>query len=214
MKNAEKQARQRNQDVGQSETSGPVDNIPAVEDKLGFVRLMMVLSSLSPLFALWGVRGLPLLRDRYFLPICACIIVLPNAILLYRVYRAAQSKDTQVRVIGPWEDHKDHLFVYLFAVVLPIYPVSLSSGREVAASILMIILVVFLFWKLGLHYVNIWFALLGFQLFSINAPPTNNPYSGREAFILLSRRRYLDVGSNIRVVRLGRSLYMENHNGS
>ncbi len=54
-------------------------------------RLLMVLSSISPLFILWAIRGNSLIPDRYFLAFCALMVVMPNAFLWLRVKKSARS---------------------------------------------------------------------------------------------------------------------------
>jgi hypothetical protein len=52
---------------------------------LKVARLLMVLSSVSPLFVLWAIRGSKLLPDRYLLTFCAVMVVLPNLFLWLRI---------------------------------------------------------------------------------------------------------------------------------
>jgi len=47
-------------------------------------RLLMVLSSISPLFILWGIRGNSLVPDRYFLLFCGVMVIVPNLFLWLR----------------------------------------------------------------------------------------------------------------------------------
>ncbi len=42
---------------------------------LRIVRLLMVLSSVSPPFVLWAIRGNRLVRDRYFLALCSAMVI-------------------------------------------------------------------------------------------------------------------------------------------
>ncbi len=65
-----------------SETAHP--GVPASEG-LPFVRLAMIISSLAPLFLLWAVRGIEPVPDRWLVPTCIALIVIPNAVLAARV---------------------------------------------------------------------------------------------------------------------------------
>ena len=46
-------------------------------------RLLMVLSSVAPLFILWAIRGNSLIPDRWFIGFCALMVIVPNAFLGY-----------------------------------------------------------------------------------------------------------------------------------
>jgi len=72
------------------------------------------------------------------------------------------------------EDHRDHLLVYLFAVLLPLFDANIGRARDSAATILAFVFVVFLFWHLNLHYMNVFFAIAGYRVFTIHGPATRN----------------------------------------
>jgi hypothetical protein len=55
---------------------------------LKIARLMMVLSSISPLFVLWAIRGSKLLPDHYLFTFCAAMVFLPNLFLWIRIATA------------------------------------------------------------------------------------------------------------------------------
>jgi hypothetical protein len=59
--------------------------MPQGPERLRFVRLMMVLSSLTPLFLLWAVRGMQPIPDNWLVAACAVLIVVPNVVLYTRV---------------------------------------------------------------------------------------------------------------------------------
>ena len=52
--------------------------------------------------------------------------------------------------------------LYLFAMLLPFYSQDLGSWRYLGASFAALAFIVFLFWHLNLHYMNLLFAALGF----------------------------------------------------
>ena len=56
-------------------------------ESLGFIRVMMVLSSFSPLFILWALRGNKEVSDLYLIPICALFVIIPNLFLWQKNYR-------------------------------------------------------------------------------------------------------------------------------
>ena len=102
---------------------------------LKLARLLMVLSSVSPLFILWAIRGTALIPDVYFLTFCAAMVVGPNAFLWYRIRIARQRGDTRELAIAAVEDNREHLLVYLFAMLLPFYADTLATWRTLAAAL-------------------------------------------------------------------------------
>ena len=61
-------------------------------------RLLMVLSSISPLVILWVIRGNSLIPVRYFVAFCALMAVLPNAFLWLRIWMAKKQGDFHERL--------------------------------------------------------------------------------------------------------------------
>jgi hypothetical protein len=102
-------------------TESDIDAIPARKMGQGLksVPLMMVMSSLAPLFVLWAIRGMQPVPDHYLLIICAALVVFPTGTLLYRTWIARRRGDRRTVTVTAAEDHRDHLFVYLFAVLIP-----------------------------------------------------------------------------------------------
>src|SRR5690349_19640912 len=100
---------------------------------LAFARLFMVLSCISPLFVLWAIRGNKLVPDRWFIPSCLALAIIPTVVLWLRLRVAIRGKDTRNIVVGEAEDHRDHLLVYLFAMLLPLYPIDTGGVRDLAA---------------------------------------------------------------------------------
>lgn len=71
---------------------------------LKLARLLMVLSSVSPLFALWAIRGTTLVPDVYFLTFCVLMIVVPNAFLWYRIRVAKKNREKRELAVAIVED--------------------------------------------------------------------------------------------------------------
>ena len=171
-------------------------------------RLFMVLSSMSPLFILWAIRGSNFIRDKYLLTFCAAMLVLPNLVLGLRIRAAIRANDNREISVGTAEDHRDHLLVYLFSMLLPLYAAELKSERDVAAVLVALAFIVFLFWHLNLHYMNVLFAVLGYRVFSV-LPPSGNPMSGRGGLVVITRRPVLASGDKLVGYRLSDTVYFE-----
>jgi len=177
---------------------------------LKVARLLMVLSSTSPLFVLWAIRGSKLLPDPYVLSFCAAMVILPNLFLWLRIRAAKKHEVKSDLVVGTAEDHRDHLLVYLFAMLLPFYSIDTNSWRDFAALVTAVGFVVFMFWHLDLHYMNIIFAIRGYRVFTILPPEDNNPVSGRVSLVLVTPRISVLSGDRIVAYRLSDTVFFEN----
>jgi hypothetical protein len=172
-------------------------------------RLLMVLSSISPLFILWAIRGNSLIPDRYFIGFCALMVVAPNAFLWLRIRTAKRHADKRGLTVGTADDHRDHILVYLFAMLLPFYSEDLGSWRYLGASFAALAFIVFLFWHLNLHYMNLVFAALGYRVFTVYPPADGNPLTGKIRQALITRRVSLVSGDRIVAYRLSDMVYLE-----
>lgn len=181
----------------------------ASREGLQFARLMMVLSSVSPIFALWAMRGTDVMPTGWFLAFCALMFVVPNVFLWLRIRVARTIKDKRELIIGEAEDHRDHILVYLFAILLPFYSEDLSSWRHFASSLAALGFIVFLFWHLNLHYMNLAFAVRGYRVFTVYPPSDGNSLSGQGAFVLITRRGSLRPSQRLVVYRVSDTVYLE-----
>ncbi len=169
----------------------------------------MVLSSVSPLFVLWAIRGSSLIGDRIFVVVCIFLVLGPNAFLLWRISIAKKREDKRELAVGTAEDHRDHILVYLFAMLLPFYSEDLDSWRNVGSSLAALVFIVFLFWHLNLHYMNVVFAVRGFRVFTVYSPADGNAFSGRARFALITRRLSIESGDTMIAYRLSDTVYLE-----
>jgi hypothetical protein len=181
----------------------------AKREGLSMARLIMVLSSLSPLFILWAIRGSKLIPSTYFVSACMVMVIVPNTFLFLRLMVAKRRNDTREIFIGRAEDHRDHLLVYLFTLLLPFYTTSLTDWREFSATLVAVCFIVFLFWNLNLHYMNVLFAMLGYRIFTIYPPQDENPYTGDETLVLITRRAMISKDQRVVPYRLSNSVYWE-----
>jgi len=172
-------------------------------------RLLMVLSSVSPLFVLWAIRGNSLVSDLYFIGFCALMVLLPNAFLWLRIRTAKKQKDRRPITVGSAEDHRDHILVYLFAMLLPFYSEDLGSMRDLAATLAALAFIIFLFWHLNLHYMNLLFAVLRYRVFTVYPPADGNPLTGKTRHALITRRVNLAPGEKLIAYRLSDTVYLE-----
>jgi hypothetical protein len=169
----------------------------------------MVLSSISPLFILWAIRGNSLVPDDYFIGFCVFMVLVPNAFLWWRIRIAMKHEDKREITVGHADDHRDHILVYLFAMLLPFYSEDIGSWRNLGSVVAALGFIVFLFWHLNLHYMNLVFAIFGYRVFTVHAPTNGNPLSGKIALVLITRRAHLPIGERLVAYRLSNTVYME-----
>ncbi len=180
-----------------------------VYEGLKLARLFMVLSSLAPLFILWAIRGNSVIPDRWFIVACTSMAVVPGAVLYLRLCVARSRRDVRELVAGTAEDHRNHVLVYLFAILLPFYRQEVEGVRDLAAMVVALVFIVFLFWRLNLHYMNLFFALMNYRVFTVSPPQDENRHTGREPFVFITRRRSVLPGDRFVAYRLSDTVYLE-----
>ena len=99
--------------------------------------------------------------------------------------------------------------MYLFATLLPLYQSDLGEWRDLAALAVAFVLVVFLFWRLNLHYLNLWFVARGYHVYTVFPPSTTAAHASEEPFVLITRRPYLPQEDGVVAHRLSRTVYIE-----
>lgn len=179
------------------------------KEGMRLARLMMVLSSVSPLFVLWAIRGNSLVPECYFLGFCVLMVLVPSGFLWLRIKTAKKLKELGPICVGKAEDHRDHLLVYLFAMLLPFYATNLDSWRDITTALVALAFIVFLFWHLNLHYMNILFAIFGYHVFTVYTAREGSPLSGETSLVLITKRVAVPDGERIDAYRLSNTVYFE-----
>ena len=178
-----------------------------VREGLGFLRFILVWSSLSPVFLLWSIRGVDAVPDRFWVPACLTLFVLPTAVI-YLFFRRAKNSDN-VKTIDIVEscDQREHLLTYLFAMLIPLFDVNLGGVRDILAVAFALALVMFLFWYMRLHYMNLIFAVWGYRIYTVEAKGGS---TGRMmTFAIISRRDQLLKDTTVTGYRLGGNVLVD-----
>lgn len=176
---------------------------------LQFLRLVMVFSSFSPLFILLAIRGTDLISDYYFVTGCLAVAILPTLFLLLREHTARKENDTRLLTVGKVEDHRGHVLVYLFAILLPFYRQDIDGWRDLGALLAALVFIIFLFWHLNFHYMNIVFAIRRYRIWTIYPSGDTRQYSSLDSFTLITRRSSLSANQSVVAYRLTNTLYLE-----
>ncbi len=153
-----------------------------------FLRFSMAVSSLSPLFILIMAKGSELISDLWLITSCLLVIAISTSLVFRRMEVAKRNQDSSPLNICKIEDSRDHLLVYLFAVLVPLFQSDLDSPRSVLLFSLVFMLVIFLFIHLRLYYANIFFAMAGYKVYTVTTKEG-------ERVALLSRKETLNSGT-------------------
>jgi hypothetical protein len=164
---------------------------------------------MSPLFFLWSIRGTILIPDTYFVSGCLVMAILPTGFLLLRELIARRQNDTRSLVIGRTEDHRSHVLVYLFAILLPFYRQNVDCWRDFFALLAALVFIVFLFWHLNYHYMNLAFALRGYRVLNVLSPEGSSEHPSMVNFALITRRSTVKPNESLVAFRLSNTVYLE-----
>jgi hypothetical protein len=169
---------------------------------LPFVKLMMLLNSMAPLFVLVGIRGIgQILSDQILWTSVAALAIIPYLVLRWRIFLSKRSNDTYMLNVTVWRTNKEYLFTYFFTVLLPLYGVSITSVREFVAVLFAICFVLFVLWNLNLHFVNVFFAFQGYKVITL---------VNENGAILLTQRHHIPASiTELRAHRISNSVFIE-----
>lgn len=184
----------------------PSDPYP---EGLGLFRVIMIISSLSPLFILWAIRGISWISVYRWTFICATAVIVPYIIILSRILIIKYNQDSTYLEITKFEDSRTHLLVYLLSILLPFYRQDFDGWRDITAVIAALIIIIFVFWHLNLNHVNLLFALVGYRVYTIHPKLDRDTYSGERVLVLLTKRKSLNYVDSIQVFRLSNTVCIE-----
>lgn len=173
------------------------------------LRFIMILSSISPLFVLLAIRGSSYFPDCYFEIICAVLVIVPNCFLWWRIRSAKINEGKNRRLIGKTDNDSYQIFIYLIAILLPFYRHDIATERELAAIIAALALIIVLFWRFNLHYLNLYFLIRGYRVFTVHPAEGAGPYSENDRWTLITYRSSLPIGDKPFVYRITNTVYME-----
>lgn len=144
--------------------------------------------------------------DCWLWTVAVVLTVVPNAIVLFRFRRCQKRGHSRKLHVTRATDSREHLLVYLFAMLLPLYDANMGTLRDTVALLSALVLVGFVFWHLDLNYLNIIFAVLGYRLYIVE-PEADR--SHERSFVILSRRHYLPPGTSLDAYLLSDTIYVE-----
>ncbi len=134
---------------------------------------------------------------------------IPLLIVCSRICIVQDPNDHQLLVAGPTEDKTNYVLSYLVAMFLPFYQGDPMSYRDLLATGTALSLIVFIFYRLELHYLNVGLAFFKYQAFSVAPPSDGNQYTRQDSFILITKRKVLKPGETYMVWRVTDTVYLE-----
>lgn len=186
---------------------------PKIKEGLAVIRFFLVWSSLSPVFLLWAIRGVEKIPDECWVPICLSLFALPNILVFLFFNYAKTQKNEKTITIHSSKDQREHMLTYLFAMLIPLFDANLGGYRNLMAVFVALIFVIFLFWHMRLHYMNLFFAIFKYRIFTVEAASgimQSGCNSKRfETYAVLSKRHNLSAGESLTGWRLGGNVLVD-----
>lgn len=157
------------------------------------LRLLAFFGAYAPLWAIYGIRAIPV-DWRLAAALGAVAIAFPALILAF-VHRAAYDSNGESTTVSDVARRDDQVMGYLFTYVLPFVGLAFSDPYEVAASAVFVLVLLILYVRTNLFYVNPILSAVGYRVYEIQV-------AGAPARIALSKKRFVSVGQSLRLVRL------------
>ena len=132
--------------------------------------------------------------------------VLPTLFLCF-VSRPLEGSKIAGKTVYRADDHRDHILVYLFSMLLPFYTVNLNDWRSLQPPAWHCSNI-FLFWHLNIHYMNCirrpWLPRV------YHLPDPQDQFGSRVPFVILTKRPSLPDGTKLETYRLNDVLSKSN----
>jgi hypothetical protein len=165
-----------------------------------FLRFVLVLACMAPLFLLMAIRGVGVVPWEFYFPIFIGLAIFPNIYLVVRIAVAIRRNDRKLIRVGGVTDNREQLITYVFATLLPLFQSSASTDQDLYASLCALLLIIFVFGHMELYYMNFFFALAGYRVISLK--PSARQSSAQVDHVLITKRRQLPEGTDMQPVRV------------
>ena len=139
---------------------------------------------------------------------------MPILILWYKLKSVEHNVGFKPRQIGKFDNNNYHIIIYLIALLLPFYRQDIIEIRELSATLSALAIIVFIFWRLDLYYLNLYFVIRGYNVFTIHPPDNAGVHSDSNNWILITSRSNLQVGESLNVHRISNTVYWKRNNAS
>ena len=167
---------------------------------MDFIRLMLVLACMAPLFILMAIRGVGLVPWEVYFPAFIGLALIPNFILIVRILIAVKNKDRKRIRVTNSTDNREQLITYVFAMLLPLFQSSVSTEQDLYAALCALLFVVYIFGHMDLYYMNFFFALAGYRILSIRPDSASGNLS--VSHVLITKRSLIPDTQDINPIRI------------
>lgn len=173
-----------------------------MKDGVCTLRLIMNVNSLSPLFIFIGIKGVNsnIIESKALWIAIISIILFSSLILLWRVFTAKRKRDKQSIDLTKTTNSKEYLIGYLFSIFMPFYTGTFNTIRDIYGVLFFIAFILFIMMKMKLHFLNIFFLIFGYNIFTVES---------HHSVILITKRTYLEPNNCCCVYRITNSVYIE-----
>lgn len=175
------------------------------ERGLKFLRFLLLISSISPVFALLAIKGSDFKIETYntiYTYIMCGIVVVSFLPLILRYYIAKDEKirlSTNTNITPCIEEYS----TYILSIALPLCQNDLTSTSQLSFFIATIVFVIIVFYIFNLYYLNIFFYIFGYKLYKVTPQNSHN-------YVIISKKEIQEIQSkDIIAVRLTNSLFWE-----
>lgn len=166
---------------------------------MDFMRLMLVLACMAPLFILMAIRGVGTVPWEIYFPGFLALALIPNAYLAIRIWVAVRNNDRKIIRVTSTTDNREQLITYVFAMLLPLFQAAVATEQDLYAAGAALLFVIFIFGHMELYYMNFFFALGGYRVLSIRPDPGSGDQS--VAHVLITKRSRI-AGADITPIRV------------
>ena len=112
---------------------------------MDFIRLMLVLACMAPLFILMAIRGVGIVPWEIYFPAFIGLALIPNIILAIRLFVAIKNNDRKRIRATNSTDNREQLITYIFAMLLPLFQSSVSTEQDLYAALCALLFVIYIF---------------------------------------------------------------------
>jgi hypothetical protein len=167
---------------------------------MDFIRLMLVLACMAPLFILMAIRGVGVVPWEIYFPAFIGLALSPNLILVFRILLAIKNDDRKRIRATNSTDNREQLITYVFAMLLPLFQSAVSTEQDLYAALCALLFVVYIFGHMELYYMNFFFSLAGYRILSVRPDPSSGSLS--VAHVLITKRSSMPGNLDINPIRI------------
>lgn len=167
---------------------------------MDFIRLMLVLACMAPLFILMAIRGVGIVPWEIYFPAFIGLALIPNIILVIRLFVAIKNNDRKRIRATNSTDNREQLITYIFAMLLPLFQSSVSTEQDLYAALCALLFVIYIFGHMELYYMNFFFALAGYRILSIRPDSASGNLS--VSHVLITKKTSISSTAEINPLRV------------